>query len=74
MLIKKEVYATKYFVNIMLQEIVRQPKVFKPLVIPKSLQKALPYRDKPKLVPRLKKKYEPIAVIREPYEQKVKKK
>ncbi|XP_044743641.1 ribosome biogenesis protein BMS1 homolog [Chrysoperla carnea] len=52
-------------------EIVRQPKVFKPLVIPKSLQKALPYRDKPKLVPKLKKKYEPIAVIREPYEQKV---
>ncbi|XP_074111082.1 ribosome biogenesis protein BMS1 homolog [Cotesia typhae] len=29
----------------------RQPKVFQPLRIPKGLQKALPYRDKPKLRP-----------------------
>ncbi|XP_057332319.1 ribosome biogenesis protein BMS1 homolog [Microplitis mediator] len=29
----------------------REKKVFKPLVVPKNLQKALPYRDKPKLQP-----------------------
>lgn len=59
------------------EEIVRQPKVFKPLIIPKSLQKELPYRDKPKFDAKVAKgkgktnKYQPIAVIREPHEQDV---
>lgn len=56
------------------KEIVRDPKVFKPLVIPKKLQHALPYRDKPnhgvKMAER-KKKIDRVAVIKEPYEQKV---
>ncbi|KAK9727914.1 40S ribosome biogenesis protein Tsr1 and BMS1 C-terminal [Popillia japonica] len=58
------------------KEIVRDPKVFKPLVIPKKLQHALPYRDKPnhgvKMAER-KKKIDRVAVIKEPYEQKVSK-
>ncbi|KAI4468214.1 ribosome biogenesis protein [Holotrichia oblita] len=56
------------------KEIVREPKVFKPLVIPKKLQHALPYRDKPnhgvKMAER-RKKIDRVAVIKEPYEQKV---
>ncbi|XP_033193694.1 ribosome biogenesis protein BMS1 homolog isoform X2 [Bombus vancouverensis nearcticus] len=53
----------------------RMVKVFKPLSIPRSLQKELPYRDKPKLMP--KSKHEPnfkkgrVAVIREPNEANV---
>ncbi|KAI4468202.1 ribosome biogenesis protein [Holotrichia oblita] len=58
------------------KEIVREPKVFKPLVIPKKLQHALPYRDKPnhgvKMAER-RKKIDRVAVIKEPYEQKVSK-
>lgn len=54
----------------------REPKVFKPLFIPKSLQKELPYRDKPKLLPTLerrKTKFENkrVAVIREPKEEEM---
>ncbi|XP_044252680.1 ribosome biogenesis protein BMS1 homolog [Tribolium madens] len=52
----------------------RQPKPFKPLVIPAKLQKALPYRDKPKHGVKAadkKKSIDRVAVIREPYEQKV---
>lgn len=53
-------------------EIKRTPKVFKPLVIPKSLQRALPYKDKPKAGPlNPKEKEERVAVIRSPHEQKV---
>lgn len=57
-------------------EIHREPKVFKPLFIPRKLQKELPYRDKPKFgplncdkKPDIEKKR--IAVIREPREQKI---
>lgn len=53
-------------------EIKRQPKVFRPLVIPKSLQRALPYKDKPKLGPLTPaEKAERVAVVRSPHEQKV---
>ncbi|XP_022124678.2 ribosome biogenesis protein BMS1 homolog [Pieris rapae] len=60
----------------MYTEIVRQPKVFKPLVIPKQLQKGLPYKFKPKkssLSTSTKKDIfkDRIAVIKNPYEQKV---
>ncbi|XP_026488648.2 ribosome biogenesis protein BMS1 homolog [Vanessa tameamea] len=62
----------------MYTDIVRQPKVFKPLVIPKALQKALPYRLKPKAKTMTltdtitKEKFSNrIAVIKNPHEQKV---
>lgn len=62
----------------MYTEINRAPKVFKPLVIPKTLQKGLPYRFKPKeksttlsgINPKDKFKNR-IAVIKNPEEQKV---
>lgn len=50
----------------------REPKVFKPLVIPKKLQKALPYRDKPKYQDKNgKKPLERVAVVHDAYEKKV---
>ncbi|XP_012149363.2 ribosome biogenesis protein BMS1 homolog [Megachile rotundata] len=54
----------------------REPKVFKPLVIPRSLQKELPYKDKPKLGPHsglLPPKFRDnrVAVVREPKEEHV---
>lgn len=52
----------------------REPKIFKPLKIPKALQRALPYKDKPKLralADKKKEELERIAVIRSPHEQKV---
>ncbi|KAJ8980502.1 hypothetical protein NQ317_005685 [Molorchus minor] len=52
----------------------RNPKPAKPLIIPQKLQRALPYRDKPKQGVKFSDKKTPIsrvAVIREPYEQKV---
>nr|CAD7392673.1 unnamed protein product [Timema cristinae] len=52
----------------------REEKVFKPLSIPRNLQKELPYKDKPKKGPVDQKKNlesQRIAVIREPHEQKV---
>ncbi|KAM3960089.1 LOW QUALITY PROTEIN: ribosome biogenesis protein BMS1 homolog [Aphomia sociella] len=62
----------------MYTEVVRQPKVFKPLTIPKTLQKGLPYRFKPKAKtttlsgnnPKDKFK-DRVAVVKSPYEQKV---
>ncbi|KAL3286904.1 hypothetical protein HHI36_001390 [Cryptolaemus montrouzieri] len=56
------------------ETIVREEKPFAPLVIPRKLQAALPYRDKPKHGIKLseKKKGTPrIAVIMEPKEQKI---
>ncbi|XP_046391230.1 ribosome biogenesis protein BMS1 homolog [Ischnura elegans] len=53
-------------------DIVRQPKVFRPLMVPKALQKELPYKYKPKVQnkkPGIESKR--IAVIRDPHEQKV---
>lgn len=47
---------------------------FKPLIIPKSLQKSLPYKDKPKLAPKNPTKLIEegrVAVIHSPHEQKV---
>ena len=54
----------------------RDPKVFKPLYIPRNLQKELPYRDKPKLptLPRKRKatvKEQRVAVVREPREENI---
>lgn len=54
----------------------RDVKVFRPLFIPRKLQKELPYRDKPKLgsVPHLRKpkfKQDRVAVVREPQEEKI---
>lgn len=59
---------------IFFQEIVRPPKQFYPLHIPKKLQKALPYKDRPKLGPIDPKKpidSNRIAVINSPHEQRV---
>ncbi|KAK5648319.1 hypothetical protein RI129_003211 [Pyrocoelia pectoralis] len=58
------------------KDIVRRPKVFKPLTIPKKLQAMLPYKSKPKygvLAEERKKSLERVAVVREPYEHKVSK-
>ncbi|XP_017781271.1 PREDICTED: ribosome biogenesis protein BMS1 homolog [Nicrophorus vespilloides] len=55
-------------------EIERTVKPFKPLIIPGRLQKALPYKDKPKHSVKdsdKKKQISRVAVIREPEEQKV---
>lgn len=54
----------------------RPVTVFKPLSIPRNLQKELPYRDKPKLMPlsgrnKSNIKIGKIAVVREPKEAKV---
>lgn len=54
----------------------REDLQFRPLVIPKSLQKALPYKDKPKLGPINPKKpldSGRVAVVHSPHEQKVNK-
>ncbi|RLU15850.1 hypothetical protein DMN91_011606 [Ooceraea biroi] len=56
--------------------IVRDVKVFKPLFIPRKLQKELPYGDKPKLKPlphmrKSKPTQGRVAVIREPRERNV---
>jgi ribosome biogenesis protein BMS1 len=48
--------------------------VFRPLVIPRTLQKDLPYKDKPKKRARNEKQVLEsgrIAVIREPHENRV---
>ncbi|XP_076182699.1 ribosome biogenesis protein BMS1 homolog [Ptiloglossa arizonensis] len=52
----------------------REPKVFRPLSIPRTLQKALPYMDKPKLMSGKRKphfKDGRVAVVREPKEERV---
>lgn len=54
--------------------IVRQEPNFKPLIIPSNLQKALPYKDKPKQAPKTAKKtFEAtrVAVVHSPHEQKI---
>ncbi|XP_058829957.1 ribosome biogenesis protein BMS1 homolog [Topomyia yanbarensis] len=52
----------------------REELQFRPLVIPKNLQKALPYKDKPKhgpIKPNKTFESERIAVVHSPHEQKV---
>ncbi|KAF4520335.1 hypothetical protein B566_EDAN004395 [Ephemera danica] len=54
----------------------RQPQAPQPLIIPRSLQRELPYADKPKVksLPNVKQQAlqaQRVAVIREPQEQKV---
>lgn len=52
----------------------RQAPNFRPLIIPASLQRALPYKDKPKNAPKdPKQKFEAtrVAVIHSPHEQKI---
>lgn len=54
--------------------IVRQAPNFRPMTIPASLQRALPYKDKPKQLPKhAKKKFEAtrVAVVHAPHEQKI---
>lgn len=62
----------------MYTEIQRGPKVFKPLVIPKALQKGLPYRFKPKEKATTLSGNNPkdkfkgrVAVVKSPHEQQV---
>ncbi|XP_066262376.1 ribosome biogenesis protein BMS1 homolog [Euwallacea similis] len=60
--------------NSLYTPIVREEKPFKPLIVPAKLQKALPYRDKPKHNVKMsdqKKSIDRVAVIREPQEQKI---
>lgn len=53
----------------------RQTKVFKPLIVPKSLQKALPYKDKPKIQVKTSKRdrYDKkrVAVVRDQKEENI---
>lgn len=52
----------------------RQPHNFRELIIPASLQRQLPYKDKPKNAPKdPKKKFEAtrVAVVHSPHEQKI---
>ncbi|XP_051156365.1 ribosome biogenesis protein BMS1 homolog isoform X2 [Leptopilina boulardi] len=63
-------------VDSMYQPIERPVKFFKPLFIPKNLQKELPYRDKPKMAPVLKKRKakvedKRVAVVLEPKEENI---
>jgi ribosome biogenesis protein BMS1 len=54
--------------------IVRETKVFKPLIIPRTLQRELPFRDKLKfMVERKKPSFQEkrVAVVREPREQNI---
>lgn len=62
----------------MYMEVERKPKVFKPLIIPKALQKGLPYKYKPKEkvanAPGKNTKdrfINRVAVVKNPHEQKV---
>ncbi|KAL6255205.1 hypothetical protein P5V15_013543 [Pogonomyrmex californicus] len=62
--------------NSIYKPIERDVKVFKPLSIPRKLQKELPYRDKPKnkCVPHWRKpklKESRVAVVREPREENI---
>lgn len=67
-------WATVYIYSIyFLQPIERKPKKFNPLVVPKTLQAALPFASKPKDIPSRRK---PLlenrrAVVMEPHERKV---
>ncbi|KAG7199466.1 hypothetical protein KM043_014092 [Ampulex compressa] len=54
----------------------RETKVFKPLMIPRNLQKELPYRDKPKMRPTPENRKPTfaerrVAVVREPKEENI---
>jgi ribosome biogenesis protein BMS1 len=54
--------------------VVREEPKFKPIAIPASLQRSLPYKDKPKQMPKhLKKTFEAtrVAVVHSPHEQKI---
>ena len=51
----------------------RQPKAPAPLIIPKELQRALPFKDKPKVARKVKDPLQSkrVAMVREPHERKV---
>lgn len=60
--------------NSLYKPIEREIKTFKPLTIPKSLQRDLPFKDKPKTAAKIPKKTfdcQRVAVIHSPHEQKV---
>lgn len=58
---------------VLLQPIERPIKSFRPLVVPRELQKALPFKDKPKLVQKAVDTVarSRVAVVREPKERQV---
>ncbi|XP_063232046.1 ribosome biogenesis protein BMS1 homolog [Bacillus rossius redtenbacheri] len=52
----------------------REPKVFRPLVVPRTLQRELPYKNKPRqgpAEPRPSLQSQRVAVVRQPHEEKV---
>ncbi|ELU07192.1 hypothetical protein CAPTEDRAFT_169059 [Capitella teleta] len=55
------------------KDVDRKARHFKPLTVPKDLQKNLPFKDKPKVVRKKKDEVQSgrIAVVREPKERKV---
>lgn len=56
------------------QPVVRKPKVFKPLKIPKRLQRQLPYKDRPKISKighNYDSKKDRVAIVRDAHEYKV---
>lgn len=58
---------------VLLQPIERPVKSFRPLVVPRELQKALPFKDKPKMVQKTVDTVarSRVAVVREPKERQV---
>lgn len=66
--------AVTYNLSVSFQPVVRKPRRFNPLRIPKELQKALPFKSKPKLQQRkgaTPRDLQRPSVIREPHERKV---
>ena len=62
-----------YFQDSLYKEIERKDKLFKPLVVPKNLQKNLPFKTKPKVEKSRKKELflTKRAVVSEPGERKL---
>ncbi|XP_052262735.1 ribosome biogenesis protein BMS1 homolog isoform X1 [Dreissena polymorpha] len=51
----------------------RKTRIYTPLVIPKQLQKLLPFKDTPRVAMEKKETVQRVAVIREPHEAKISK-
>lgn len=51
----------------------RRAKTIRPVIIPRELQKQLPFKDKPKVLTRKKDEVQSkrVAIVREPRERKV---
>jgi len=61
------------FACVLPQPVERQLKAPAPLIIPKELQRALPFKDKPKVARKVKdpRQSKRVAMVREPHERKV---